>query len=96
MSIAMLPHSNGSETPMRERPTTNHAVVSEISEALRRTGYGQLRTLELRCDDDAITLAGRVPTYFLKQMAQVTARNVPGVSCVRDEIQVVGELWQLA
>ena len=65
------------------------ALIATISEALRQTGYGQLRWIELHCDGDSFTIAGRVPTDFLKQFAQTTVMGVPGVRCVNNEIQVV-------
>lgn len=67
------------------------ALIAAISDALRQTGYGQLRRIELHCDGDSFTIAGRVPTYFLKQFAQTTVMGVPGVRCVNNEIQVVSQ-----
>ena len=69
-------------------PSTR-ALIAAIAEALRQTGYGQLRSLELHCDGDSITIAGRVPSYFLKQFAQSTVIGVSGVRCVTNEVQVV-------
>ncbi len=65
------------------------ALLSAVSHALRQTGYGQLRRLELQCDGDSITIIGQVPTYFLKQFAQGTVMSVPGVGCVSNELRVV-------
>ncbi len=67
------------------------ALIAAISDALRQTGYGQLRRIELQCDGDSFTIAGRVPTYFLKQFAQTTVMGVPGVGCVNNEIEVVSQ-----
>lgn len=78
-----------------EESTTNkhfcsaEALIAAISEALRQTGYGQLRHLELQCDGDLVTIAGRVPTYFLKQFAQTTVMGVSGVGLVNNEIRVI-------
>jgi osmotically-inducible protein OsmY len=65
------------------------ALLSAVSNALKQSGYGQLRRLELQCDGDSISLAGQVPTYFLKQFAQSTVMSVPGVNGVTNEIRVV-------
>ena len=81
------------------RPVSEHALVSAVADALRLTGYGQLRCLDLRCHGDSVILAGRVPTYFLKQIAQNAALGVPGVDCVDNEIEVVSEEcrpWEVA
>lgn len=59
-----------------------------IQEALSLTGYGELRRLQVECSADAVTLSGRVPTYYLKQLAQCVAQDVPGIGRVHNEIHV--------
>lgn len=59
-----------------------------IQSALSQTGYGELRRLQVECSPDAVTISGRVPTYYLKQLAQSVIQDVPGISRVRNEIHV--------
>ena len=90
MSVATRPHWHGSGFTTYEHNPTAFSLIAAISEALRQTGYGQLRTLELQCDGASVTIVGRVPTYFLKQLAQTTAMGVSGVGGVNNQIRVVG------
>ena len=91
MSVMTTPMPCGHESLCSTTPRvpSARALIAAIAEALRQTGYGQLRRLELHCDGDCITIAGRVPTYFLKQFAQSTVIGVSGVRCVTNEVQVV-------
>ena len=90
MSVATRPHWHGSGCRSYEHHPSAHSLIAAISDALRQSGYGQLRTLELQCDGDSVTLVGRVPTYFLKQLAQTTAMSVSGVGGVNNQIRVAG------
>jgi osmotically-inducible protein OsmY len=38
-----------------------------------------------------VFLAGEVPTYYAKQLAQHTAMGVHGVTCVHNEVMVVNQ-----
>ena len=96
MPVATMPSRQRLNTVTHTRRASEHAALAAISEALRRTGYGQLRMLDLRRDGDSVVLAGRVPTYFLKQFAQSVAMGVSGVDCVDNQIQVVSDEPPLA
>lgn len=50
-----------------------------IEEWPRRSGYLALRDVACRARDDAIYLDGRVPSYFLEQIAQEIVADVEGV-----------------
>ena len=91
MSVMEMPMPLGHESVRSTSPQmpSAPALIAAISDALMQTGYGQLRRIELHCDGDSFTIAGRVPSYFLKQFAQTTVMGVPGVRCVNNEIQVV-------
>lgn len=60
----------------------------EIAERFRSSG--QIRLLEVQIDEDEghVVLSGRVPTYYLKQLAQTIAGNVEGVASLRNEMVV--------
>ena len=96
MPVATMPRRQRLNTVTHTRRASEHAALAAISEALRQTGYGQLRMLDLRRDGDSVVLAGRVPTYFLKQLAQSVAMGVPGVGRVDNEIRVVSNEPPLA
>lgn len=61
-------------------------IQAGIQDALNRSGYGELRRVDLNCDGDAITISGRVPTFYLKQLVQSIA--LAGVGRVNNEVRV--------
>lgn len=67
----------------RDRETAQ-AVRARLSES----GYYYLRTLHCRCHEGKLALRGRLPTYYLKQVAQSLAARVPGVESIVDEIEI--------
>ena len=73
------------KSPRRQNP---QAVQDAIQQALHLTGYGELRRVQVGCDGDAVTITGRVPTYYLKQLAQNVALEIPGIDNFRNELQV--------
>jgi len=64
-------------------------LASQIDRALRATGYLCLRNLAFLVAEGLVILRGRLPSYYMKQVAQATVRAVPGVGDVHDELDVV-------
>lgn len=69
------------------RPAITISRVAE--EGLQRSGYLALRTVACDGRDGVIYLRGRVPTYYLKQVAQSIALGVQGVRRVVNLIEVL-------
>ncbi len=63
-------------------------LAERVARTLRATGYGPLRDLEVTVHERLVILGGRVPSYYLKQIAQATALAVPGVEQVRNDLEV--------
>jgi osmotically-inducible protein OsmY len=59
-----------------------------VERALRATGYRPLRGIRVTVEGRLVILRGRVPSYYLKQVAQTTAMAVPGVVQVRNDLEV--------
>ncbi len=59
-----------------------------VERALRATGYGPLRGIEVTVHARLVILGGQVPSYYLKQVAQTTALAVPGARQVRNDLDV--------
>jgi osmotically-inducible protein OsmY len=59
-----------------------------VDRALRATGYFPLRGIEVTVHERVVILSGRVPSYHLKQIAQMTALAVPGTRQVRNDLDV--------
>jgi osmotically-inducible protein OsmY len=63
-------------------------LAERVERALRATGYMPLRGIEVIVQAQLVILAGRVPSYYLKQVAQATALAVPGAQQVRNDLEV--------
>lgn len=64
-------------------------LTDEIHRALREHGDPALRNIEVAVHKGRVTLFGCVPTYYLKQLTQTTARQLSGVTAVQNKIDVM-------
>lgn len=64
-------------------------VASQVEQALHATAYLSFRNLNVRVAGGLAILRGRVPSYYLKQKAQVVTSAVSGVDEVQNELEVV-------
>jgi osmotically-inducible protein OsmY len=64
-------------------------LAERVACALGATGYLPLRAVEVSVQGRVTVLQGRVPSYHLKQVAQVTALAVPGVQELHNDLVVV-------
>jgi osmotically-inducible protein OsmY len=63
-------------------------LVAAASASLIDSGYAALGAVACRSAGDSIILHGSVPTYHLKQMAQVIVQRVEGVRQVINRLDV--------
>ncbi len=84
----MIAVQNFSDVPS-SKPTFEELLTEAVIEALRNTGYHQLLDLQVQVDGHEVTLRGRLPSYFLKQIAYQAVSHVPGVNVILDKIDVV-------
>lgn len=72
-------------------PNGEHCSLSQSARAaLEQTGYWHLRKVDLQSDGQSLTIRGEVPSYFLKQLAQVAVMSIPGVRQVENRLCVAG------
>jgi osmotically-inducible protein OsmY len=64
--------------------------LHEVRKAFHQTGHVALRRVELGLDQDCVRIQGVVPSYYLKQMAQVVAIKVDGINRVENDLRVAG------
>jgi len=64
-------------------------LCERIVQTLRATGYLSLRDLSVTAVDGLVTLRGRVPSYYLKQVVHSAVRELPGVVEMRDHLEVI-------
>jgi osmotically-inducible protein OsmY len=74
-----------------DAPRTTDAPRIErlVQDRLRRSGYLALRELSCEARDGAVCLRGHVSSYYLKQIAQAAAGDLPGVHSVINLIEVI-------
>jgi osmotically-inducible protein OsmY len=63
-------------------------IAAQVEQALRESGYSPLRNVRALATLSVVQLKGTVPSYYFKQLAQVTALRVPEVREVRNEVAV--------
>jgi osmotically-inducible protein OsmY len=86
MHLLALPGGDH-QTSTRSCPT---AVVRQAEERFRRSGYLALREVSCLAGDGVVTLQGRLPSHYLKQVAQEIASGLEGVHRVVNRIKVYG------
>jgi hypothetical protein len=74
-----------------ESPTPPGSLVInlEAERRLRRSGYFALRDVSCDARGGVLYLGGRLPSYYLKQVAQAIAADVAGGRGVVNRIEVV-------
>jgi hypothetical protein len=75
-------------TPLLQQSKEDHCLAENVERALCATGYGPLRDIDVIVHAHLVILGGRVPSYYLKQVAQMTALAVPGARHVRNDLDV--------
>jgi osmotically-inducible protein OsmY len=68
------------------------AVQSEAQSLLEQSNYLALRRLRCEFQDGRLVLNGRVPTFYLKQVAQTIVRQLPAVRRIDNRVDVA-EFW---
>lgn len=64
-------------------------LESSVRSSLQRTGYQQLRRLDVAVEDGRVRLSGRLPQFYLLQLAQQAVMDTEGVVNVDNGIEVV-------
>lgn len=83
------PHVRESATrPVGFRCPSTSDVKRAVLAALSRSGYAALAFLSCEVDRQRVILRGSVPSYHLKQLAQVHAQRVEGVERIDNRLEV--------
>ena len=70
--------------------TARIVTVCQVAESrLRNSSYWALRTLSCEYHDGVLILRGRLPRYYLKQIAQTLVEGLDGVSEIANRVDVV-------
>jgi osmotically-inducible protein OsmY len=74
--------------PLPEQSREDLCLAQCVERALRATGYGPLRRIEVTVRARLVILGGCVPSYYLKQLAQTIALAAQGARQVRNDLDV--------
>lgn len=64
-------------------------IAAEAERCLHKSSYPSHRGLRCAFRDGVLTLEGRVPSYYSRQMACALVANLEGVESVVDRMEVV-------
>ncbi len=79
----------GVDAAARSAKAAGRRLSEQVIQVLRATGYLPLRDLDIFAAEGFVILRGRVPSYYLKQVAQAAVLGLPGVDDVRNELDVI-------
>ena len=76
-------------TPAVESRTTDERIADEARRRLCRSSHFHLR--EMTCDSNCgvLSVSGRVPSYYLKQVVQSSLTGIDGVEQIVNDVDVV-------
>ena len=66
------------------------AVAARVAESLKASGYAALQGVTAEHDEGVLFLRGRVPSFYMKQIAQEVARKVHGTEILVNLLSVDG------
>ena len=67
---------------------SDNPLESRILRTLTESGHAHLRQVQVAISGAEVALLGRVPSYYLKQLAQSLVLGIEGVESLRNELEV--------
>ena len=88
--MTLVAKAGVSNRPAKVGSTGEDLRIAEAAiERLKTSHYLPLRVVHCECSDSVLTLAGRVPSFYHRQLAHARVRDLAGVNQVVDQLQVV-------
>ncbi len=72
-----------------ESSSPDSELETSVRSSLQKTGYHQLRRLDVVVEDGQVKLSGRLPQFYLLQLAQQAVMKTAGVLNVDNGIEIV-------
>jgi osmotically-inducible protein OsmY len=73
----------------RDFDTVDQSYAALVRAELLKSPYLPIRAVSCRLDDGVLTLKGKVPSYYFKQVAQRIAMDaIGGLAAVDNQLQV--------
>lgn len=64
-------------------------LLQQVKSSFHDRGYRSIRTLEIQIERGTAVLQGRVPTFYMRQIAVECVKRLTGVTQIIDRIDVV-------
>jgi osmotically-inducible protein OsmY len=74
---------------LRERDVVERRAAAR----LRRSPYPEVHRVACEFHEGVLTLRGRVPSYYLKQIAQTAVLEMEGIDEINNQVEVVAPQW---
>ena len=88
----------GQEVPAPERVDSVTEAAERIAKLaerrLQESGHGCVRCVSCHYHQGVLALRGRVPSFYLKQVAQTVVGQIDGVIEILNQVEVVDSLAQ--
>lgn len=69
-------------------PVTERSLSGQVKQRLEESSYQLVRRVFVEDCQGVLTLSGRLPNFYLKQVAQTIAAGVDGVANIDNQIEV--------
>ena len=76
------------ESPVAEEIRKHDWLAAGAEARLRQAGFIDFRRVSCRFENGVLSLHGRVPTFYLKQMAHVLVASLEGVQRICNQLDV--------
>ena len=63
-------------------------LESQATAELHNSAYHAVRRVSCEVRDSTLTLRGRLPSFYLKQIAQTVVRRIDGIVMIDNEVEV--------
>jgi osmotically-inducible protein OsmY len=74
---------------MSDSDEADRELLQIVKNSLHHQGHRSIRTLEIQIERGTAVLQGRVPTFYMRQIAVECVKRVTGVTQIVDRIHVV-------
>jgi osmotically-inducible protein OsmY len=74
--------------PKELEASADRKIMEAATQRLRTSPYLPLRIVRCECKHGVLTLAGRVPSFYHRQVAQASVRDLAGLLRIDDQLVV--------
>jgi osmotically-inducible protein OsmY len=77
-----------SELAPRRLQPHDRLIRDKVNRALEESGYAPLRRIHCEVSDGVVELTGRVPSFYVKQLAQTAVLRLDQIRGVKNRLRV--------